>query len=64
MYCTGVYYQLYTDNQAVLDKASLFVREFTKYKDYSTSLVLVVTWDRVAHVNSHNVTVRRLSCLR
>ena len=62
VYYTGVYYQLHTDNQAVLDKASREVREFTEFKQYSASLVLVVTWDHVAHINSRNATVRS-SCL-
>ncbi|KAK7092942.1 hypothetical protein V1264_008615 [Littorina saxatilis] len=47
----GVYYQLHTD-PAALTKASAEVREFSEYRQYNASLVLVVTWDNVSHVNS------------
>lgn len=47
----GVYHQLYdkgsSSDRAVLDKATSEVRLFTDTSDFSASVALIVTWDRV-----------------
>ncbi|XP_025082446.1 uncharacterized protein LOC112557056 isoform X3 [Pomacea canaliculata] len=51
---SAVFYRLTTNNNTILNKASAEVREFTQYKDYTASLVLVATWHRVSHEQSRN----------
>ncbi|XP_070174967.1 uncharacterized protein [Littorina saxatilis] len=51
---SGLYFQLYEKDGEVQRKASSQIREFTEHKEYSSSLVLVVTWDHVTHVDSPN----------
>ena len=46
-----MYHQLYdkgsSSDRAVLDKATSEVRLFTDTSDFSASVALIVTWDRV-----------------
>ncbi|KAK7093001.1 hypothetical protein V1264_008666 [Littorina saxatilis] len=52
-----VYYHLYESrksNSTVFNKADKEIREFAQNNDYSAALILVVTWDQVAHHSSQN----------